>query len=133
MFARKGSLILMDTKGLKDIAALIKATEYSLAGLRSAWNNESAFRTECVLTLIMIPAGLWIGETAVQKALLVLTCLMVLTVELLNSAIEAVVDRLGKDYHPLSKRAKDMGSAAVFISLIATLAAWLIIIVARFL
>jgi diacylglycerol kinase (ATP) len=80
----------------------------------------------------MIPAGLWIGETAVQKALLVLTCLIVLTVELLNSAIEAVVDRLGKDYHPLSKRAKDMGSAAVFISLIATLAAWLIIIVARF-
>jgi len=119
----------MDTKGLKDIAALIKATEYSLAGLRSAWNNESAFRTECVLTLIMIPAGLWIGETAVQKALLVLTCLMVLTVELLNSAIEAVVDRFGGEWQELSGRAKDLGSAAVLLSLVLAGLVWLLVLI----
>ena len=118
--------------GLKDVGSLIKATKYSLAGLRSAWNNESAFRTECALALIMIPAGLWIGETPVQKALLILSCLLVLTVELLNSAIEAIVDRFGHDYNPLSKKAKDMGSAAVFITLLVTLAVWLIILVSRF-
>ncbi len=114
---------------LKDLSALKKATNYSLSGLVSAWKNESAFRTECILTIIMIPAGLWIGNSLIQKLLLVISCLAVLTVELLNSAIEAIVDRIGREFDPLSKRAKDMGSAAVFLSLTITLIIWLAVII----
>ena len=118
----------MDNRRLKGLTDLKKATNYSLSGLLSAWKHESAFRTECVLTIIMIPAGLWIGNTLIQRLLLVTSCLVVLTVELLNSAIEAIVDRIGREFDPMSKKAKDMGSAAVFVSLIITLIIWLAII-----
>ena len=89
---------------------------YSVAGLRAAWDNEAAFRQEIVLCLILIPAAFWVGGNALERVLLIGSCLLVLVVELLNSAIEAAIDRIGADRHTLSGRAKDMGSAAVFLS-----------------
>lgn len=101
---------------------------YSIAGIRASWMNEAAFRQELVLSLFLLPAALWVGDTAVERALLIGTCLLVLVVELLNSAVEAVVDRIGEDIHQLSGRAKDMGSAAVFISLWITILCWGLVI-----
>ena len=90
---------------------------YSIDGLRVTWKNEAAFRQESILCAIMIPIAFWIGSTAVERAMLISTCLLVLITELLNSATEATIDRIGEDRHRLSGRAKDMGSSAVFISL----------------
>jgi diacylglycerol kinase (ATP) len=101
---------------------------YSIAGIRAAWKNEAAFRQELVLCVLLLPAALWIGNSAVQRGLLIGTCLLVLVVELLNSAIEAVVDRIGDDIHKLSGRAKDMGSAAVLIALLMTVICWALVI-----
>jgi diacylglycerol kinase (ATP) len=85
-----------------------------------------------MLCVVLVPAGLWLGQNAVERALLVGTCLLVLVVELLNSGIEAVVDRVGEDLHPLSGRAKDFGSAAVFVALGLTLVVWSLILWERF-
>lgn len=104
------------------------AAIYSIAGIRATWKNEAAFRQELILCVFLVPAALWVGHTAVERALLIGSCLLVLIVELLNSAIEAVVDRIGADMHKLSGRAKDMGSAAVFISLWMTVICWGLII-----
>lgn len=109
------------------------AALYSLAGLRATWRNEAAFRQEVMLTLILIPAAFWYGGSAVQRILLIGSCVLVLIVELLNSAIEAAIDRIGDDEHKLSGRAKDMGSAAVFISLWLVLLTWVLIGYERFL
>lgn len=111
---------------------VVKATGYSFSGLRAAWSHEAAFRQECVLAALLTPAGLWLGEDAVERALLVGSCMLVLIVELLNSAIEAVVDRVGTDHHLLSARAKDLGSAAVFVSLALTVLVWVLIAWQRF-
>jgi diacylglycerol kinase (ATP) len=111
---------------------IVNATFFSLAGLRAAWRNEAAFRQECLLALVMTPAALWVGRTAVERALLIGSCWLVLIVELLNSAVEAVVDRVGTDHHRLSGRAKDLGSAAVFVSLALTVLVWGLVIWARF-
>jgi diacylglycerol kinase (ATP) len=100
---------------------------YSVAGMRAAWDNEAAFRQEIVLCLILVPAAFWVGGNAVERVLLIGSCLLVLVVELLNSAIEAAIDRIGADRHRLSGRAKDMGSAAVFISLLLALSCWALI------
>lgn len=100
------------------LARLWHATIYSISGLRAAWRNEAAFRQECVLAVVLLPAAFWVGGNGLQIALLVLSVLLVLIVELLNSAIEAVVDRISRDHHDLSGRAKDMGSAAVMLSLL---------------
>lgn len=100
---------------------------YSVAGLRAAWDNEAAFRQEIVLCLILIPAAFWVGGNALERVLLIGSCLLVLVVELLNSAIEAAIDRIGADRHTLSGRAKDMGSAAVFISLLLALSCWALV------
>jgi diacylglycerol kinase (ATP) len=89
-----------------------------LQGFRAAWKHESAFRQETLLTLVFLPLAIWLGESAVQIALLVSTLLLVVIIELLNSGIEAVVDRIGDELHKLLGRAKDMGSAAVFLSLL---------------
>lgn len=105
---------------------------YSMAGIRAAWRNEAAFRQETLLSLILIPAAFWYGSTAVERVLLIGSCLMVLIVELLNSAVEAAIDRIGEDPHRLSGRAKDMGSAAVFISLWAVVMTWGLIGYERF-
>ena len=111
---------------------LWNATRYSLAGLGAAWRNEAAFREESLLGLMLVPAALWLGTTAVERALLVGSCLLVLIVELLNSAVEAAIDRIGEDSHELSGRAKDMGSAAVFISLLLVIVTWGLIGYERF-
>jgi diacylglycerol kinase (ATP) len=105
---------------------------YSIAGIRATWKNEAAFRQELVLCMFLVPAAFWVGDSAVEYALLVCSCLFVLVVELLNSAVEAVVDRIGIDRHKLSGRAKDMGSAAVFISLWMTLICWGLVIYENF-
>ena len=103
---------------------VVNATFFSLAGLREAWRNEAAFRQECVLVAILTPAAFWYGQTAVERGLLIGSCWLVLIVELLNSAVEAVVDRVGTDHHRLSGRAKDLGSAGVFVSLMLALLIW---------
>jgi diacylglycerol kinase (ATP) len=109
------------------------ATRYSLSGIRATWRNEAAFRQEILLSLILVPAAFWYGRTATERVLLIGSCLLVLIVELLNSAVEAAIDRIGEDRHKLSGRAKDMGSAAVFISLWLVILTWGIIGYERFL
>jgi diacylglycerol kinase (ATP) len=97
---------------------------YTFAGLMAAWKNELAFRTEAIVILILLPVGIWLGRSGVEWALLIASCLLILITELLNSALEAVVDRIGPQRHDLSKRAKDMGSAAAFISMITAAVVW---------
>ncbi len=116
----------------RGLRRLINATKYTMDGFISAWKNEEAFRQETILLMIMLPIGLWLGQTATQKILLTGSCIIVIIVELINSAIEAVVDRIGSEHHELSGRAKDMASAAVFLSLIFVLVTWGIIIYYRF-
>jgi diacylglycerol kinase (ATP) len=103
---------------------LVKATEYSLRGLRSAWEHEPAFRQECVIGLFLLPCAFLLGETLVQTALLIGVCLIVLITELLNSAVEATIDRMGEELHDLAGRAKDMSSAAVAVSLLLVWVTW---------
>ena len=114
------------------IRRIWNAALYSVAGIRAAFRNEAAFRQELMLCAVMVPAAFWVGENAVERSLLVGTCLLVLVVELLNSAVEAVVDRIGEDMHKLSGRAKDMGSSAVFISLWLTVICWGMIVFENF-
>jgi diacylglycerol kinase (ATP) len=116
----------------KGISRLIKAFRYSLGGLKIAWLNEEAFRTEVLLMGFMLPAGFLLGTTGTQRALLIGIYFIVLITELINSAIEAIVDRIGEEYHILAGRAKDLGSAAVLISLIACAVVWGIIFYERF-
>ena len=118
-----------DKRGLR---RLIAATACSASGFRSAWRHEEAFRQEVVLAVILTPVALWLGQTMLQRALLVGSYVLVLIVELLNSAVEAVVDRIGRDINELSGRAKDMGSAAVLLSLILASGVWLAIAWDRF-
>ena len=101
----------------KGIGRLWRATLYSLAGLRAAWENEAAFRQEVLFSLVMVPSAFWLGGSTVERLMLIGSCLIVLITELLNSAVEAAIDRIGDDPHRLSGRAKDLGSAAVFTSL----------------
>jgi diacylglycerol kinase (ATP) len=105
-------------KGRTGLQRILNATGYSMAGLRAAYLGESAFRQEVWLCVLLVPAAFWLGEDWVQTALLAASAGLVLVVELLNSGIEAVVDRISYDHHDLSKRAKDIASAAVFLSLV---------------
>lgn len=114
------------------IRRIWNAALYSVAGMRIAWKNEAAFRQELVLCLVMVPVAFWVGDSAVERSLLIGTCLLVLVVELLNSAIESVVDRIGTDRHQLSGRAKDMGSAAVFVSVLLTVICWGLVVYENF-
>ena len=107
----------MASHNQKGIGRLWRATLYSLAGIRAAWTHEAAFRQEVLLTMILAPAAFWLGGSTVERLLLLGSCLIVLITELLNSAVEAAIDRISDDQHRLSARAKDLGSAAVFISL----------------
>jgi diacylglycerol kinase (ATP) len=96
---------------------------YSVAGFRAGW-NETAFRQEALASLVMLPLAFWLGQTWVEVALLAGTVLLVMVVELLNTGIEAAIDRIGPEWHALSKRAKDMGSAAVLLSLVLCAGTW---------
>lgn len=119
----------MGKTGATGIRRIINATGYSWLGLKAAYKHESAFRQEVWLAVIMIPLGFYLGQDWTDKAVLIGSVLFVLTVELLNSGIEAVVDRVGDELHKLSGRAKDMGSAAVLISLIIAAMIWTAILV----
>ncbi|MBI4692728.1 MAG: diacylglycerol kinase [Gammaproteobacteria bacterium] len=112
---------------------LVNATGYSLAGLRAAWRHEAAFRQETMLLVVLLPAAFWLGRGPLDYALLVGSCLVVLVTELLNSAVEALTDRVGEEHHELSGRAKDLGSAAVFVSLVLVGVVWAGVAAARFL
>jgi diacylglycerol kinase (ATP) len=122
----------MGKPGNTGLRRIVNATFFSLAGLRYAWQGEAAFRQESVLCAVLIPAAFWLGTTAIERSLLIGTCLLVLIVELLNSGIEAVVDRVGAEHHDLSGRAKDLGSAAVFLSLLLVLVVWGLVAWERF-
>ena len=111
---------------------VIRATRYSSQGLAHAWKHEAAFRQEVTATIIMLPLAIWLGRTPTEQFLLAAGCFFVLVVELLNSAIEAVVDRIGTETHELAGRAKDMGSAAVFLSLLMVGAYWGLVAWQRF-
>jgi len=118
----------MEKKSRKGIVRLLDATRYSIKGISAAWRNEAAFRQEVVVITPLLPLAFWIGTSAVQRALLILSALLILIVELINSAIESAVDRIGPEQHPLSGQAKDMGSAALLLSLIAGICVWISII-----
>lgn len=106
------------------ITRIIKAAGYSWKGLKAAWKNEAAFRQETILVIVAIIIACWLDVTPITRMLLIGSVVLVMIVEIINSAIEAVVDRIGSDYHELSGRAKDMGSAAVLIALLFALATW---------
>lgn len=114
----------MGKPGNTGFGRILRATKYSAQGLKLAWRNEAAFRQELALLFVAIPLGLWLGRTPLEKLLLIGSCVFVLVVELLNSAIESTVDRVGNEKHALSGQAKDMGSAAVFVSLVLVAAIW---------
>lgn len=111
-------------KGKRGLRRLLNALGYSRAGLVAAWKNEAAFREEMLLVAVAIPLALFLGKTGVDRSLLVGSVLLIPIVELLNSAIEAVVDRASPEHHELAGRAKDMGSAAVLLTLLNAAAVW---------
>ncbi|WP_045728518.1 diacylglycerol kinase [Xanthomonas sp. GPE 39] len=112
---------------------MLMAARWSLQGLRAAWLHESSFRLEVCLCVLLVPLALWLGQGAVQQILMIGSLLLVLSVELLNSAIEAVIERYGPEHHELAGRAKDMGSAAVFLMLGNALLCWGLILLPRML
>jgi len=114
-----------DRRGLSRI---LEATRYSWQGLRAAYLHEEAFRQETWLCLLLIPLGLYLGDGGVEKALLVASVLLLPLVEILNSALEALVDRVGEERHELSGRAKDMGSAAVALAILILVCTWLLVL-----
>ncbi len=103
---------------------VVKATGYSMAGLTAGW-REPAFRQEAVLAFVLVPAAFWLGQTWTETVILLAVTLLVLVTELLNTAVEAVVDRIGPEWHEQSKRAKDIGSAAVLLTLLLCGGVWL--------
>ncbi len=116
-------------KGKTGLRRVWNALHYSMDGLKAAYRHEDAFRQEAWLALILIPAAFFMPASGIGKALMVGSVLLVLIVELLNSAVEAVVDRVSLDHHLLAKRAKDIGSAAVLISLLNVLAVWTLVLI----
>lgn len=111
-------------KGKTGFRRLWNAFGYSLDGFRAAYKHEDAFRQEVLLAVIMVPLALWLPVSHIGKALMIGSVLLVIVVELLNSAIEATVDRISLDRHDLAKRAKDIGSAAVLVSLFNVIVVW---------
>jgi diacylglycerol kinase (ATP) len=117
---------------LVDGGRVVRALGYSFKGLQAAYRKESAFRQELILAAVLLPLGVWLGRSGVERALLIGSVLLVLIVELLNSAVEATVDRGGKNWDKLAARAKDMGSAAVLIALLLVAATWGLVLYDRF-
>ncbi|MEH6627653.1 MAG: diacylglycerol kinase [Motiliproteus sp.] len=108
---------------------IVHAAGYSAKGLTACWRHEAAFRQELVLCLVLLPLSFYVGNSLIETALLIATLFLVLMMELVNSAIEAVVDRVGEEFHELSGRAKDIGSAVVFISLLLVIIVWGLVII----
>lgn len=111
-----------------EIRRISRATGYSLAGIRAAWRNEAAFRLEAMLFIILAPLGMWLGDSGLERVFLVGSLLLVLIVEIINSSIEAAIDRIGLEHHALSGRAKDMGSGAVFLALLNVVMVWILVL-----
>ena len=114
-------------KGKTGLRRLINAFGYSMDGFVAAYKNEDAFRQEARLALLLIPSAIYLGQTPLDQALMIACVVLVMIVELLNSSIEATVDRISLDHHPLAKRAKDIGSAAVLLSLLNLFVVWFLI------
>lgn len=112
----------------RGLSRLLASFGNSWKGFLGAWNEEEAFRQECLGAVLVVPAGLYFGHTGVERALLVGPMLLVLIVELLNSAVEAAIDRIGAERNPLSGLAKDLGSAAVFMSFVVLAANWVLVL-----
>lgn len=119
---------MASSNGLFDLRRVWRAACYSFAGLKAALVNEAAFRQELALCVILAPLGLWLGRDGVERSLLVGSLMLVLIAELLNSAIETVVNRIGNEPHELSGRAKDIASAAVFLSLLLVALVWVLVL-----
>lgn len=118
--------------GKRGMIHIIQAAGYSMKGLKAAIIYEEAFRLELLALVVMLPLAIWLGQSALEHALLVGTLMLVLIVELINSALEAVVDRIGVEHHVLSGRAKDIGSAAVFLAVLNVILIWGFILYERF-
>ena len=111
-------------KGTSGLQRILNATSYSLAGFKAAFQNEAAFRQIILINLLLIPLSFFMPVSRVEQVLMIVVCLLAIIVELINSAIEAVVDRVSMEQHPLSKNAKDMGSAAQFVALAIIALTW---------
>lgn len=111
---------------------LLHSTRYSFNGLIAAFRHETAFRQEVALSVVLVPLAVWLGQSAAQVLLLIGSCVLVMIAELLNSAVENVVDRIGTEHHELSGRAKDIGSAAVMLALVYAALTWGLILWLRF-
>jgi diacylglycerol kinase (ATP) len=116
-------------KGKTGIKRLANAFKYSVAGTLAAFKHEDAFRQEVILSIVLIPLAIYLGETTTEQALMIASVLLIIIVELLNSSVEATVDRISVKRHKLAKRAKDIGSAAVFFSLVNASVIWFLILV----
>jgi len=125
------SIDMTDEVGLhrpRGLNGIIKAARWSWQGLKAAWRHDASFRTEVYLCVPAVPLALWLGDSGMERALLIGCCLLVLTAELLNSAIEAVIERYGNEWHEVAGRAKDMGSAATFVLMVNVLLVWTLIL-----
>ncbi len=122
----------MAKQGKRGFRRLVDAIGYSAAGLAAAWRGEEAFRQEVVLGVVLVPIALWLGQSALERVLLVCTWLLVMIVEILNTAVEATVDHIGDEQHQLSGQAKDLGSAAVLLSLVLAALVWGAVVWERF-
>lgn len=123
----------MAKPGHRGLQRIVSTTRYAIRGLRAAWQNEAAFRHECAVTLLLLPAAFLLGRSLTQTALLIGVCLLVLVTELLNSGLEATLDRVSEAHHPLTERAKDMGSAAVAVSMVLAGVVWGLVMLERLL
>jgi diacylglycerol kinase (ATP) len=119
---------VMANPNAKGVKRLINACFFSVAGFKATWTHEEAFRQEVILFVVTTPLAIWLGQTNIEKLLLIGSIVLVMLVELLNSAVEAVVDRVGLEHHELSGRAKDIGSAAVMMSLVWAAVTWALIL-----
>jgi diacylglycerol kinase (ATP) len=114
---------------MRSFKRLIYATQWSMKGFKSTLKTEEAFRQEVLLLIILAPLGMWLGENGVERTLLIGSVLIVLIVELLNSAIESAIDRISDEHHKLSGKAKDQGSAAVFVALVLAVMTWVLVLI----
>ena len=118
-------------RSMTDVGRIVRAGSYSMSGLHAAVRKEAAFRQEIILFVLLAPLAVWLGRNGIERALLIGSLVVVLVVELLNSAIEATVDRISKKHHKLSGRAKDMGSAAVYLSVLLVVIVWACVLADR--